>query len=204
MKVVDHLSDFSSWFRKWVGCVRGEDGDRVWNDRSQWSVKGKETEARRTPATPQPRHYPNIPDPDNRRDNFFIAGYLGLTYLQQTPLQVATFLERLTIGQRLLDRGADVDAQEIDGWTPLYIAAQTGQLGLARMLFERGAAINTSSRHGVAPLHVASEMGHLKVVRLLLEHSAGFNARNKCGGTPSKIASICSMQESEGIQSLSD
>jgi ankyrin repeat protein len=41
----------------------------------------------------------------------------------------------------LIERGADVSAQDKDGRTPLHLAFQRGQLGIARTLVDRGAGV---------------------------------------------------------------
>jgi ankyrin repeat protein len=56
----------------------------------------------------------------------------------------------LEIGKQLLDRGADVDAQDNVGWTPLYLAAACGQLLL--LLLEHKAATDA------APNNARSEL----------------------------------------------
>ena len=70
----------------------------------------------------------------------------------------------LEIGQRLLDRDADINAEEFNGQTPLYIAARNGQLEFARMLLEHGVAIDTHCEDGRAALHMASINDHVEVV----------------------------------------
>ena len=42
----------------------------------------------------------------------------------------------------MLDKGADVNAKDNDGWTPLIKAAAGGRIELARLLLERGADID--------------------------------------------------------------
>ena len=108
----------------------------------------------------------------------------------QTLLHLISHEGHVEIGQRLLDRGADIDAQERDGWTPLYIAVICGQLEFARMLLERGAAVHTPSHKGETPLYMASQQGQVQVVRLLLEYGADLHVRDHDGRTPSEVASI--------------
>ena len=112
----------------------------------------------------------------------------------QTPLHIILSpgkVQRgdLEFGQRLLDCGADVNAQFYENWTPLYLAAWTGRLDFAQMLLEHGAAINALTDDGETPLYKASQQGHVDVVRLLLERGADPNISDSHGKTPSDVAS---------------
>jgi ankyrin repeat protein len=55
----------------------------------------------------------------------------------------------------LIERGADVTAQNNDGETPLHLALQRGQVDVARMLIERGADVTAQNNDGETPLHLA-------------------------------------------------
>jgi ankyrin repeat protein len=48
----------------------------------------------------------------------------------------------------LIERGADVTAQNKDGQTPLHLASQMGQVDVARMLIERGADVTAQNNDG--------------------------------------------------------
>ena len=105
----------------------------------------------------------------------------------------------LEFGRRLLDCGADVNAQDRNNWTPLYLAAWNGRVDFSEMLLDHGAAINARAGNGETPLYKASEKGHVDVVRLLLEHGADPNISDSHGNTPSDMAS-----RPEIVQLLSD
>ena len=106
----------------------------------------------------------------------------------------------LEFGQRLLDCGADVNAQDDTDWTPLYLAAWNGRVDFSEMLLDHGAAINAlTNGDSETPLYSASEMGHVDVVRLLLERGADPNISDVSGKTPSDVAS-----RPEIVQLLSD
>ena len=112
----------------------------------------------------------------------------------QTPLHRMIYLRKvqevhLEIGKRLLDCGADANAQDDTDWTPLYLAAWDGLLDFAQLVLEHGAAINARANNGETPLHKASRNGQVDVVRLLLEHGADPNISDTFGNTPSDVPS---------------
>lgn len=53
-----------------------------------------------------------------------------------TPLHVASAKGYLDVMKILLQIGADVDKQDVDGWTPLHAAAHWGQKEAAQVLVE--------------------------------------------------------------------
>lgn len=115
---------------------------------------------------------------DHSPDVDVCTGWRGLT-----ALHLASQMGLLEIGQRLLHRGADVNARSVDGWTPLYIAAKSGQLELARMLLEYYPLVDIPDKDGRSPLYVAGTEGHVEIVRLLLVHGADPNLRDWSGET---------------------
>ena len=88
----------------------------------------------------------------------------------------------------LIERGAEVDSRNRDGWTPLLTASLHGQLEVARLLLDHGADVNTRQRYQMTPLHVASYRGDFEMVQLLLERGADANVRGVDGLTPREVA----------------
>lgn len=76
----------------------------------------------------------------------------------------------------LLAHGAEVHAQvdrdNVKGYTPLHLAAQGGHLEVVRALLERGANLEARNEHRDTPLILAARGGHMEVVRFLLERGA--------------------------------
>ena len=56
----------------------------------------------------------------------------------------------------LVNRGADIEAQNNDGETPLHIMARRRRLGCVVMLLSVGANVNAQSSDGSTPLHHAA------------------------------------------------
>ena len=112
-----------------------------------------------------------------------------------TPLREACktgFSERKTgfldIVQFLINHGADVNAQGLDGFAPLHIAAIHGHLPTVRLLVEHNADIHIRNELRKTPLHVVTgshpRPDHIDIMRVLLKHGADPNARDHRGCTP--------------------
>jgi len=76
--------------------------------------------------------------------------------------------------QQWLDRGADVNQADKNGWTPLFGACLEGHVDVARLLLDNGAEVVArrlgASKGRYTPLHMARSQGHAAVVALLEEH----------------------------------
>jgi ankyrin repeat protein len=102
------------------------------------------------------------------------------------------------LARLLLDRGADVNAQDNNHVTPLLLAAERNLDDIARILLERGAEPNVKNNKGKTPLHILLDRNFhdyddvddvLVVERLLLECGADVNAQDEDNTTPLQLAS---------------
>ena len=73
--------------------------------------------------------------------------------------------------QKLLKKGAMVDAQPIEGSSALYDAAKGNKLDIMRILLAAGAKVD-NKRWGETPLTVAVSKGYTDAVKVILD-SAG-------------------------------
>ena len=105
-----------------------------------------------------------------------------------TPLHLASEIGRIDTARMLIERGADLAAQNKDGETPLHLAVRKGEVDVARMLFECGADITARNKDGETPLHLASQKGEEEIARMLIERGADLTAQNKNGETPLHLA----------------
>ena len=90
--------------------------------------------------------------------------------------------------QAELDKGADVNAKNKDGWTPLNFATDGGHKEVAELLIANGADVNAKDDQGSTPLKFAAYRGQKEIVELLIAEGADVNAKDDEGGTPLHLA----------------
>jgi ankyrin repeat protein len=103
------------------------------------------------------------------------------------------------LARLLLDRGADVNAQDQNHATPLLPAVELHMDDIALILLEHGADPNVKNTRGKTPLHLLLERNFhdydsiddillVAVARLLLERGADVNAQDEDNTTPLDLA----------------
>jgi hypothetical protein len=90
--------------------------------------------------------------------------------------------------ERLLDRGADINAQNVHGMTPLHISILWNVPDITMLLLERGADVSKRDRSGSTPLHLAANKGIIKVINALLKKGADIDAADALGRSPMDYA----------------
>src|SRR6266702_1196685 len=76
------------------------------------------------------------------------------------------------LAQRLLEGGADMNAQNKNNESPLHLASSLRLLEMAQFLLEHGADLNVKNSEGKSPLQLASGRKRRAMKRLLSEYSA--------------------------------
>ena len=79
--------------------------------------------------------------------------------------------------KQLIQRGADVNRANEDGWTPLHYAAWRGHTDIINILWttmrnqhcesQQGVDVNQVDDYGWTPLHDAAWHGHTEIVNIL-------------------------------------
>lgn len=67
---------------------------------------------------------------------------------------------------------ADVDAQDVEGFTPLHRACFMGRQDCVEVLIKNGASLNLTCRGRRTPLQVATTIGHIEICNLLMQNGA--------------------------------
>ncbi len=101
----------------------------------------------------------------------------------QSPLVEAVQQGDLAVVRALLDRGATVDAPQIDGTTALHWAVHRDDGDIAALLIGAGADVTAANRYGVAPIALASLNGSAPMLARLLAAGADANRAQSEGET---------------------
>jgi ankyrin repeat protein len=113
-----------------------------------------------------------------------------------TPLLYAARHNRVEVARRLVEAGADVNAQEANGIWPLLMAISNNNMAAAHFLLEHGSKVNGQDWYGRSPLWEAVNVRNLYVhnatfkngidrgpvldmIKALLDAGADVNARTK-------------------------
>src|SRR6266849_5332770 len=166
-------------------CIWIHDPKRPWLDRD-------EQEERPSPTPVSPLHYAAFWGLHSIVDFLVIERSQDVRSRRitdgATPLHLATEGAHVDVAQMLIERGADLSAQNKYGNTPLHLALQHGHVDVAQMLIERGADLSAQNGIGNTPLHLALQYGHVDVAQMLIERGADVSAQNGNGNTPLHLA----------------
>lgn len=117
------------------------------------------------------------------------------------PLHLAAAYGDPTIIEVILERGADVNAADINDLTPLMLAAFRGKLQALQILLSRGAIVNLQDSSDMSALHRAAYRGHADVIRELF-NSGGpdINVANGFGDFP--LHQAAHFNHTEAVEAL--
>lgn len=106
----------------------------------------------------------------------------------RTALMGAANAGNLELTRRLLEQGADANAEDPYDWTPLLLAADEGHASVIRLLVERGADLAAVTENDQTALHLAAWQNHLEAARTLLELGVDAGACDQDGNTALHLA----------------
>jgi ankyrin repeat protein len=102
---------------------------------------------------------------------------------KSNALQWACVRGHVGIVERLLEKGANVNAQGGFHGNALYAAAEQGHIDIVQRLLEKGADVNAQGEFYGNALQAAAKGGHLEIIQRLLEKGADVNAQGGRYGT---------------------
>ena len=116
------------------------------------------------------------------------------------PLIVlATERKILPILRDLVERGYDINAEDMHGWTAFISACSYGHLELISYLCDNGALVNKRDKYWRTALHQAAQNGHSDMVRELIRYGAALSPECSKGLTPLNYAIINKRTETQSI-----
>lgn len=121
-------------------------------------------------------------DNDVEMARLLIQGGADVNYCASLLLAVASPHKDLTVFKLLIERGADVTANDMHR-SALARVAQEGNAEAVRLLLARGADVNYKNVTGDTPLMMACVSGHSEVARALLNGGAEVNATSSILGS---------------------
>jgi ankyrin repeat protein len=104
--------------------------------------------------------------------------------LDLTLLHVAAEIGNSDIVEFLIERGADTNARDFNGFTPLIIACINRNEDAFWCLIDKTTEIEACSGQGTRAIHRASRCGAANFVRALIKRGADVNAKTVIGWTP--------------------
>ncbi len=99
--------------------------------------------------------------------------------LRQTDLFQAAQCGEEAAVLLLLDKGADIELKDANGFTPLSWAAAHGQEDIVRLLLDRGAALESKDKEGFTTLIQTIRHAEEPLVRLLIDSDADIESKDK-------------------------
>jgi len=91
---------------------------------------------------------------------------------------------------RLISKGADIDAKTDEGATPLILAITNNKLNAVKVLLEYNPNLNTITRNSETPLLIAVKQRYFEITEALIRAGADVDYADRHGATPLHFASI--------------
>ncbi len=122
--------------------------------------------------------------------NELIASGLDVNQLDtemsnNTLLHIAAIHGSDDVAKLLLEKGANVDARNQDGYSPIHFALRNENVSTAQIFLDHGADVNQSDKHGNTLLHYAAQYKLVDFAYNLIDRGANTNQGNYDGMLPS-------------------
>ena len=91
---------------------------------------------------------------------------------------------------RLIENGANINYQEMNGYTALLFASRTNRREIAYILIQAGADINIRNSNGYTPLMLATIMNNLEIIDMLIQAGANLNIQDNIYGNTALIVAV--------------
>ena len=101
-----------------------------------------------------------------------------IIYKGDTALLVASKKDNFEVVQYLVEKGANIEAKNIDQWTPLHFASRKGSLPIVQYLIEKGANIEGKDNEQKTPLYISFERNNTTIVEYLIEKGARYDIQD--------------------------
>ncbi|MPM20137.1 hypothetical protein SDC9_66566 [bioreactor metagenome] len=110
----------------------------------------------------------------------------------RTVLIWAAFHNNIALINWLVEKGANINHQDRNGYTALHFVTQEKRFDCAELLIDKGADLELSDNHGNTPLWTAifNSRGENQIVKLLIKHGANPDHINNHQRTPRKLAEM--------------
>eukprot|EP00953_Heterococcus_sp_UTEX-ZZ885_P003741 2536-Heterococcus_DN1.PRE.2 len=104
------------------------------------------------------------------------------TNINMTPLMAACVKGRPSMAACLIEAGADVNAEDCEGYTATMTAVQHNSFAVLQLLLDCGADIHASNEEGNL-LMMAARAGHVHMMELLVQRGLSIHTAHALGGT---------------------
>ena len=108
---------------------------------------------------------------------------LGATVLHIAAASISDKNHISVVIPKLLELGADINAQDNDGDTPLHLAVYNGNVEAVRILTMNKADVHLYNDKGFAPIHLAAIISTPETFKIIVDASGDVNFPNKDGDT---------------------
>lgn len=104
----------------------------------------------------------------------------------KTPLMAAVGANQIEVAEFLLEKGANPNAGDDDGWAPLHSATANGNLRMVKALVKYGATVDVKTETGTTPLMMFlmhAPPNTAETVEFLAENKANVDLADNLGDT---------------------